>query len=928
MNNINELKPFPRFCCTIGAIPSSYIVSLSYEEQLLWLCDYIQYTLIPTLNENYNIVNDFQNNVIEFENNVTSQINELTNLYNKLKDYVDNYFNDINLQNEINNKLDEMAENGEFDLILSRIIPNNIMQYFDTLNDLKKAKLKEGQFATTLGYYEKFDGGNATYKIIKNETETIDNIFNYLLDNNNIASLINKNNFNILQIGAKRNDNTFDNKSIFQKLFTNGLNDLNIIIPNGTYYTSPINYAGNNIITKNIKVIGYGKPTIKLLHNNAIKTTVGTYNNNYYVSDNIGVLDFGNSCTISTIQLEDNKIYYYLKINDKSLIPESLSKNMVLQGQSSYTKAVISNIDKNDPDGDNTARIYLFETYNEVKRTTNFNNTNNTLNEILSIKEDLYKDYLYIRFGDNIIPSYVTVNSQFEQIDNNKTARVDKINISFENTNYIRLNCFEKQSIFDLPTLYLQNNIPFNINTFTGYSGGILSLNKMENIIFDNIIFDGDNLKVSNYQSNKNNWNIIISGGCKYINLNNCIFKNSIMAGIQIGGVANSNAPASHDYPENVVLTNCYFQNNGRGDIEVIYGHNITINNCVGDGTLDIETNGTEMLNNININNCQFHDCTPYSPSVVSGHTMINISNSKFFRLLAQAKVVLNLNNVITNNLEPQLCLIKGVNCYINQITGLNGNEQLDFTNTSFYGLYQQNPGGQLGNTSLHLTNCIIDLSLTDNNRFYNCKNINLNNCIIISKTSRKLISDNKNIYNVNNTTFKNVGINGVGANVDNLTPSVFKNCDFLSNDDTNIYAINGSINCYIENCYIESNITISYASLVMINNIISSITKPKFGCFNADVIISGLKTKDGSGINWAWVTTPASSHKVKFNDVEFNDTFISNSLGVTNGRTPVNTDSVSDSCKGYYVGNSNLAFCKLYYNESALAVKQISFPE
>lgn len=36
---MNEnIKPLRHFCATIGSLPSSYLVSLSYEEQLIYLC--------------------------------------------------------------------------------------------------------------------------------------------------------------------------------------------------------------------------------------------------------------------------------------------------------------------------------------------------------------------------------------------------------------------------------------------------------------------------------------------------------------------------------------------------------------------------------------------------------------------------------------------------------------------------------------------------------------------------------------------------------------------------------------------------------------------------------------------------------------------------------------------------------------------------
>lgn len=92
LKNVQNLKPFTKFCCTIGNLPSSYLISMTYEEQLLWLCDYLKNTVIPTVNNNADCVT------------------ELQNLFLQLKDYVNNYFNNLDVQNEINNKLDEMAE--------------------------------------------------------------------------------------------------------------------------------------------------------------------------------------------------------------------------------------------------------------------------------------------------------------------------------------------------------------------------------------------------------------------------------------------------------------------------------------------------------------------------------------------------------------------------------------------------------------------------------------------------------------------------------------------------------------------------------------------------------------------------------------------------------------------------------------------------
>ena len=101
---IKNLSPFTKFCLTIGELPSSYLISMTYEEQLLWLCDYIKNTVIPTVNNN------------------AEAVTELQNLYIELKNYVDNYFTNLDVQEEINNKLDQMAEDGTLDQIINQEI--------------------------------------------------------------------------------------------------------------------------------------------------------------------------------------------------------------------------------------------------------------------------------------------------------------------------------------------------------------------------------------------------------------------------------------------------------------------------------------------------------------------------------------------------------------------------------------------------------------------------------------------------------------------------------------------------------------------------------------------------------------------------------------------------------------------------------------
>lgn len=115
-NDTNKLPPFPQFCYTIGMLPTSYKTSLTYEEQLLWLCDYMKNTVIPTVNNN------------------GMAVDELQKLYIELRQYVDTYFDSLNVQTEINNKLDKMASDGTLAKIINTDIFNELNNEINTIN--------------------------------------------------------------------------------------------------------------------------------------------------------------------------------------------------------------------------------------------------------------------------------------------------------------------------------------------------------------------------------------------------------------------------------------------------------------------------------------------------------------------------------------------------------------------------------------------------------------------------------------------------------------------------------------------------------------------------------------------------------------------------------------------------------------------------
>lgn len=134
------------------------------------------------------------NKIIDSQNLVGEQAETLTNAFNNLKNYVDNYFKNLDVQDEINNKLNEMAKSGELEELISHYLQLAGLLCFNTINDMKNAtNLIDGSFVKTFGKTTYNDGLGEFYKIrtITN-TDVIDNINIIALNNSTtlIAELI------------------------------------------------------------------------------------------------------------------------------------------------------------------------------------------------------------------------------------------------------------------------------------------------------------------------------------------------------------------------------------------------------------------------------------------------------------------------------------------------------------------------------------------------------------------------------------------------------------------------------------------------------------------------------------------------------------------------------------------------------------------
>lgn len=136
LGDYKDLQPF-RFWCQ-KALPLVYDDSLSYYELLCKTIDYLNKTM---------------KDVGTLEGDVTN----LHKAYEQLQDYVNNYFNTLDVQEEINNKLDLMANNGTLNILLQMhtrmVLPSNdVSGKTDTLN-IQKMLNNFGYVELSTGIY-------------------------------------------------------------------------------------------------------------------------------------------------------------------------------------------------------------------------------------------------------------------------------------------------------------------------------------------------------------------------------------------------------------------------------------------------------------------------------------------------------------------------------------------------------------------------------------------------------------------------------------------------------------------------------------------------------------------------------------------------------------------------------------------------------
>lgn len=174
------------------------------------------------------------------ENNTTLS-NDMTNAIN----YINNYFNNLDVQAEINNKLDEMAVDGTLETLIGKYITTRNQIIFESVLDmLNSNETKENGNYLCYGYLDKFDGGRGYYVATKTRDDT-----KWQLDNGTLYfTLINDNPVNLSSFGGHTSSD------ILKKAFAYAMTNKFDIVGNGQYTTNePL--IVNEKININVKTI-------------------------------------------------------------------------------------------------------------------------------------------------------------------------------------------------------------------------------------------------------------------------------------------------------------------------------------------------------------------------------------------------------------------------------------------------------------------------------------------------------------------------------------------------------------------------------------------------------------------------------------------------------------------------------------------------
>ena len=562
------------------------------------------------------------NKIIDSQNIVGEQAENLTNAFNNLKNYVDNYFDNLDVQDEINNKLNQMVEDGTLQEIISDYLNSKAIFGYDNVESMKNAtNLINGSYARTLGYYTKNDGGGALYKIrtITND-DVVDNMFIIAMKNNTlIAELITKN-VTTKQLGAIEN------------------NDI------------------SNIIENSIDKLGY------------VNISEGTYKCNINITTDKYVKIQGNNCILKP----NNKELPIINIYCNDITTDKIIKNIKMELQGNETGIKIAKYYE-------TTRLYHPQRVNISNITINVNSNYTGKTIELQYLSEINIEHIYVKRTHN------NVDFTGTGISISSCVNLNLYNSSFGYLNkaidiYTNNKSCEGITIENVEMLF--NN--YGVYALSSASYNVLSL-RVSNCMIDQIQKSGvvyDGIMASSiinnwFGANETNSDCVLLQSSN-LELFQTIIENNMM---WLNNKTNSyHIRISRNNTHNIVgvdISNNTFYNYNQKSIYIDNTNsisNININNNYF-GTTSNDASNTPLSYNAVPNNCMISNCNNGgSPLKITDDIIIknciNIINSKIF---TSDDITLGSTHQNTSNNTLVLCITgtaSGNRGYINTSIG------------------------------------------------------------------------------------------------------------------------------------------------------------------------------------------------------------------------------------------------------------------
>lgn len=585
-----DSSPFKHLIMTIGELPASYVESMTYYEMLAWLCNYVQKTVIPAVNNNAEAVAEIQQ-----------------------------WIETLDLQDEVDHKLDEMAASGELaDIIAGYLNLRGILAY-DTVASMKTAdNLVDGSFAETYGFYAKGDMGCAKYKIrAVTNADTVDEMTLIALsDDSLVAELMHEDTMNVRQFGAKGDGETDDYAAINKAIeFAD-----TILVPSGTYLLNTRIY-----VPSNKKIIGNGDSSVikagtidhmisivdasdivikdlKIDGNAAAKDTAGTLLSAIYGIN----VDFSQNVTIENVTFTD--LGYKPQTYSES--SGSMGGNMLgLNVNESYSdksnveNCLVNNCRFIDPEGRSGFGIRMFTNW-DITGTRKYYVKNNVISNC------------YFE-GNNYNNIELAGQGCIYNTIKNCVAKNSKALVAFEADKGASYNTFEGNILDGLECTNTQNIYAFNC---AGYDADDIAVG---NIFTDNII--------RNVTLNKD----ASCGGfrldyCDRTIIDNLIIENIIPYQSSLLGYG-----ILIDHATDSTISNCTIKGGTQSNafyINLANCGDANIDNCYVEGfNYGIRTMGTQITGKtLRFTGCTFKNTTNNCANIASGMKNIIFTNNTF----------------------------------------------------------------------------------------------------------------------------------------------------------------------------------------------------------------------------------------------------------------------------------------------------------